>query len=332
MESIHDDAWKLLASFHTKDGPQKNTTDSSKTDDEMRCFLCESTDIYLDEGNYVCRKCSCIVARFIDQTAEWRFYGHEDNKSSDPTRCGAPVNDLLPQSSLGSIISCQMFESYSMKLIRKYHMWNSITYKERSLYNIFDTITVNAINNGISSTIIEEAKNLYKTMSESKISRGDNISGLIASSICMSCKRNKVPRTAKEIAKIFNLKNTTMTRGCKKFHDIVTLEVSSTTAEDFIERFCSKLNLSVEVRELCKTIIQGTMEHNIVSSNTPPSLAAATIYMSVQVTKCESGVTKEEISKVCEISIVTLLKCYKKMYEHRSILLPTEIIFKYSVT
>ena len=321
----HEDAWKLFDDFHE----QKIPSDPS-AENALQCFLCFSEDVFLDEGNYTCRKCNCVISRFIDQGAEWRFYGHDDNKSSDPTRCGAPSNDLLPQSSLGSIISCQMFESYSMKLIRQYHMWNSITYKERSLYNIFNTITVNAVNNGISPTIIEEAKNLYKTMSESKISRGNNRSGLIASSIYMSCKRNNVPRTAKEIAKIFNLKNTTMTRGCKKFQDIVKLQVSSTTAEDFIERFCSKLNLSSEVRDLCKIIIQKTIEYNIVSSNTPPSLAAATIYMSVHVTKCEN-VSKEDISTICEISTVTLLKCFKKMYEHRSVLLPDDIIYKYSV-
>ena len=145
----------------------------------------------------------------------------------------------------------------------------------------------------------------------------------------MSCKRNKVPRTAKEIAKIFNLKNTTMTKGCKKFQDIMKMHVASTTAEDFIERFCSKLNLSSEIRELCKHIIKKSLELNIVSSNTPPSLAAATIYMSVEITK--SDVSKKDISVICEISQVTLMKCFKKMYEYRSLLLPNEAIFKYAV-
>ena len=325
-----DDIWKILEGFHLDDDdktdPKKTVIDNVLT---SFCNSCQSDDVVLDEGNYMCKQCNCIISRYIDPNAEWRFYGHEDNKSSDPTRCGAPTNDLLPNSSLGSIISCQMFESYSMKLIRKYHMWNSMTYKERSLFNIFDTITVNAINSGISPTIIEEAKNLYKTMSESRISRGDNRSGLIASSIYMSCKRNKVPRTAKEIAKIFNLKNTTMTKGCKKFQDIMKMHVASTTAEDFIERFCSKLNLSSEIRELCKHIIKKSLELNIVSSNTPPSLAAATIYMSVEITK--SDVSKKDISVICEISQVTLMKCFKKMYEYRSLLLPNEAIFKYAV-
>ena len=293
------------------------------------CNFCNSDNIVLEDDNYMCKDCNCIISRFIDNHAEWRYYGHEDNKTSDPTRCGAPTNNLLPDSSLGSIISCQIFENQAMKLIRKYHTWNSMSYKERSLYNIFDNITLNALNSGIPQSIIEEAKNLYKTLSESKISRGDNRAGLIASSIYMSCKTNKVPRSAKEIAKIFNLKTTTMTRGCKKFQDIMKIELDSTNPHDFIERFCSKLNLSSEIRELCKYVIHKSTELNIVSSNTPTSIAAATIYLCSMITK--NNLTKKDISDICEISQVTLSKCYKKLYDNRGDILPSDTIYKYSV-
>jgi transcription initiation factor TFIIB len=318
---MEDDLWLLLSDLKLED---KDETKSKLSD----CCLIEE-NIFLDDDNYVCKKCNNVLSRFIDFQAEWRYYGHEDNKTSDPTRCGAPINQLLPNSSLGSIISCQLFESQTMRLIRKYHTWNSMPYKERSLFNIFDSITVNAINNGISQSIIEEAKILYKRLSESKISRGENRCGLIASSIYMSCKTNGVPRSAKEIAKIFNLKTTVMTKGCKRFHDLLKLEVGSTNANDFIERFSSRLNLSSEIRELSKHIITKSLELNVVSSNTPPSIAAATIYLCTTITK--SSVTKKEISDVCEISQVTLSKCYKKLYDNRSILLPTDIIYKYSV-
>jgi transcription initiation factor TFIIB len=316
-----DDIWSLLENL-------KLNPALHKVSEEIDCCLIDD-NVVLDDGNYVCKVCNNVVSRFIDSQAEWRYYGHEDNKTSDPTRCGAPINELLPNSSLGSIISCQMFENQTMRLIRKYHTWNSMSYKERSLYNIFDNITVNAANSGISPSIIEEAKNLYKKLSESKISRGDNRHGLIASSIYMSCKTHKVPRSAKEIAKIFNLKTTTMTKGCKKFQDLIKIELESTNANDFIERFCSKLHISSEIRELCKHIIQKSTELNVVSSNTPPSIAAATIYMCVLITK--TNISKKDISNVCEISQVTLSKCYKKLYEYRSVLLPTEAIFKYSV-
>jgi transcription initiation factor TFIIB len=306
-----DNVWSLFSAFH-EDIVKKSGCDVSGHATE--CGFCKSPEVILHDGNYICKRCHSLVDRFIDSSAEWRFYGYDDNKSSDPTRCGMPTNELLPDSSLGSIIGYSPNESHEMRIIRKYHMWNCMTYKERSLYNIFDTLTLNAVNNGIPKSIIDEAKMFYKKLSEMKISRGDNRSGLIASSIYMSCKTNKVPRSAKEIAKIFNLKVTTMTRGCKKFQDIMKMDMESTNADDFISRFCSKLNLSNKQKETCREVIRKADELSIVCENTPPSIAAGSIYMCS--VACDWGISKKELADACEISQVTISKCYKKLNQY----------------
>jgi transcription initiation factor TFIIB len=194
-----------------------------------------------------------------------------------------------------------------------------MTYKERTLYNIFDMLTINAVSNGIAKSIIEEAKMLYKKVSESHMSRGNNRSGLIASSIYMSCKNNKVPRSAKEIAKIFNLKTTTMTRGCKKFQEIMGVNVESTTADDFINRFCSKLNLDSDMKDLCRQIVTKADELSIVSENTPPSVAAGAIYLCSNLYKW--NIDKKDLAESCDISQVTIVKCYKRLLIYKSLLI-----------
>ena len=47
----------------------------------------------------LCHKCGNIKDVTLDYNAEWRYYGNEDSKMSDPTRCGLPTNELLPESS-----------------------------------------------------------------------------------------------------------------------------------------------------------------------------------------------------------------------------------------
>jgi transcription initiation factor TFIIB len=282
--------------------------------------------VILEDGNFCCKGCNSITGRHIDQSAEWRFYGCEDNKSSDPTRCGMPTSDLLPDSSLGAMIGYSYNESYEIRLMRKYHMWNSMPYRERSLYNIFDSLTISAVSNGISKSIIEEAKMLYKQVSESRISRGDNRSGLIASSIYISCKNNKVPRSCKEIAKIFNLKTTTMTRGCKKFAELMKLNMDASTPDDFINRFCSKLGLNTDQKDICKHVIMRADELSVVSENTPPSVAAATIYMCNLL--CDWGICKKILAETCDISQVTINKCDKKMVVYKKLLLPDAVYAK----
>jgi transcription initiation factor TFIIB len=319
-----DDIWGM---FHTLQ--RCKIEPSTEKDTEPCCKYCSSKQLVLDDGNYVCVSCGTIFDRFIDSGAEWRYYGHEDSKSSDPTRCGMPTNELLPDSSLGTIIGNAQGECYEMRIIRKYQMWNSMTYKERTLYNVFDMLTVNAVNNGIPSSIVDEAKALYKRISEMKLSRGDNRSGLIASSIYMSCKTNNVPRSAKEIAKIFNLKNTTMTRGCKKFQEILQMDLVSTTAHDFIQRFCSKLNLNKDIKDICMYVVQKADDMSIICANTPPSIAAGCIYLVCQL--CGAHIEKKDLSTACDISMVTVSKCYKKLHNYRSYLFDDAMKQKYNI-
>ena len=65
-----------------------------------------------------------------------------------------------------------------------------------------------------SKIIIDDAMRYHKKVSEAKTFKL-NRDGIIAASIYISARVNKFPRTAKEIAQIFNLDCTAATRGCK---------------------------------------------------------------------------------------------------------------------
>ena len=76
----------------------------------------------------------------------------------------------------------------------------------------------------------------------------------------VSSEVKNVPRSAKEIADIFQLSVTHMTKGCKKFDEIMNINkqanrkitLSSSKSDDFIKRFCSKLSLDNDIAELCE--------------------------------------------------------------------------------
>ena len=174
----------LFDSFKEED----ENKEPSKPIDEEICELCNQVTIQNNQGTIICTNCGNVKEIVIESGAEWRYYGSEDSKNSDPTRCGMPTNQLLPESSYGSTISYKNNESYEMRKIRNYHGWQSMPYKERSLYGVFDEIQVKALRGGINSCIIEEAKIFYKKIAESKISRGSNRRGLIASCIYKACK------------------------------------------------------------------------------------------------------------------------------------------------
>ena len=207
-------------------------------------------------------------------------------------------------------------------------------YKERSLYNVFETIQSKALLQGITPCIIEEAKVLYKIISEVKISRGQNRNGIIASCIYKACKQKKVPRSHKEIATIFDISVKHMTRGCKRFDEIMnqikqenkSSDIVGSKSTDYIQRFCSKLNLGDNILNICKHTCNKAEEYSLVSENTPPSIAAGTIFLVC--TLLSLSISKTQISEICKISEVTISKCYKKLLKYHKHLLPEEIITK----
>jgi transcription initiation factor TFIIB len=307
------------------------------------CDCCNHLLAYSDEGFLTCTntKCGVIYKDVLDNRAEWRYYGADDNQNSDPTRCGMPINPLLQESSFGCKVLCLGSKySYEMKKIRRYTEWQTMPYKEKTQYDEFLVITTMAQNSGIPKLIIDDAIRYHKKISEYDMSfRGDNRDGIIAASIYISCKINNYPRTAKEIATIFHLDVTSATKGCKNALMIINnieknldneskTHFCNTTSESFIERYCSKLNINKELTKLCLFIAIKVEKKCFMQENTPHSIAAGVIYFVSQV--CNLNINKTDVKKISEVSEVTINKCCKKLEKKREELIPQIIIDKYS--
>jgi len=321
----------------------KSTVECIYRQDGQReiCDCCESILIITDEGFMACKNPSCgvIYKDMLDQGAEWRFYGADDNSNTDPTRCGLPINPLLKESSYGCKVMCPQSSSYEMRKIRRYTDWQSMPYKEKSQYEEFQKITILAQNAGLPKLIIDEAMVVHKKISEAKTFRGCNRDGIIAATIYISCRINNYPRSAKEIATIFFLDHTSATKGCKNATSIINelehtlsnsdkTSFSKTTPSSFIERYCSKLGINNELTRVCKFISLIIEKRDLIPENTPHSIAAGIVYYTAQL--CNLNICKKKVSIVSEISEVTINKCYKKLEQLNIELIPKQVLNKYS--
>jgi transcription initiation factor TFIIB len=305
------------------------------------CETCESMLAFSEDGFLTCtnNKCGIIYKDLVDQSAEWRYYGADDNHGSDPTRCGMPINPLLVESSYGCKVLYNGAMTYEMRKIRRYTEWQSMPYKEKSQYDDFQVITIMAHNAGIPKMIIDDAIRYHKKISEHEITfRGDNRDGILAASIYLSCRINDNPRTAKEIANIFHLDVTSSTKGCKNALSIISkiekdmetndkTNFGKTTSSAFIERYCSKLNINNELTQVCKFISMKIEKMQMMTENTPHSIAAGVVYFVSQY--CKLNITKKDIKGVSDISEVTINKCQKKLEKLQDSLIPSVIANKY---
>jgi len=287
-----------------------------KEDDHGNCEFCKGTSIFLIDGNYTCQTCNAILSKYIDPHAEWRTNGGDDNKKVDKTRCGMPVNEFMPEFSLSTCIGFgQGKESHDIRMMRRYHSWNNTCYRERSLYEIFELLTINSVINGLNKMIIDEAKTLYKNFCDIKIGRNDNKKALVASCIYVACKLNKVPRSPKEIAQIFNLPASSITKCQKRLQEVMHIDVKCSTAADFIGRYCSHLSLDQEFQNLCKDVVHIVEHMDLASENTPPSTAVSVICFCMSL--CHIKRDKNDIVKKCDTSQITINKCVKRFEENK---------------
>lgn len=307
------------------------------------CDVCSSDVVLTDDGFLTCKNPACSILykdESLDQGAEWRYYGADDNQNNDPTRCGMPVNPLLKESSYGCKVMCEG-GSYSadMMKIRRYTEWQSMPYREKAQYDMFQKITTLAQNKGISKMIIDEALRVHKRISEHKTFRSLNRDGVVGASIYIACKIHNCPRTPKEIACIFNLDNTSATKGCKNAVSIINELESNldnsektnfckTKPEAFIERYCSRLSINEELTRVCQFIAVMIEKQNLIPENTPHSIASGIIYFVACM--CHLPITKKDVNRISDMSEVTINKCYKKLYEMRDKLIPKMILSKYA--
>jgi len=304
------------------------------------CNACNGYIMIMEDGFPTCNSCGIIDMNVLDYSPEWRFYGAEDKHGADPTRCGNPINPLLLESSFGCKIMCTAGSSYDMKKIRTWTEWQSMPHREKSLYDEFQFITQMAQNSGIPKIFIDNAIQIHKTISERKMLRGLNRDGIKAASIYLSCRKNGCPRTAHEIADIFHLDKASATNGCSMAVNILndiertngnqSIESSKlcfTTPCSFIERYCSKLNMSVEIVKLAMFVAKKIELGHLINDNAPDSIAAGIVYFISQL--CKLNYTKFDIKGICGVSEVTINKCFKKLNAIREMVIPTVILQKY---
>ena len=226
-----------------------------------------------------------------------------------------------------------------MRKIRRYTEWQSMPYREKSQYDEFERIKTLSRNSGIPKIIIDEALRQHKKLSEMKTFRGCNRDGIIAASVYIAGRIHNYPRTAKEIASIFHLDNTSATKGCKNAVNLLNKREKNNVNNDktyfyqtkptaFIERYCSRLNLNKELTMVCKFVANKIEKNNLIPENTPHSVAAGIVYFVSQC--CNLNISKKNVHTCSEISEVTINKCYKKLIKHVKELIPNIILKKYA--
>jgi transcription initiation factor TFIIIB Brf1 subunit/transcription initiation factor TFIIB len=342
-----------LTYFHTilDDCEFKETQNyESKLFKNNICPNCQCEDRIDTDDLIICRACAQVICRPFDNSAEYRLYSSED-RTSDPTRVGAPHDPRLPEASLGTIILggpiTGSSKAKSMARVRKYHTWNSVPYNERSLMISYEQLAIIGTNYGINQSAIDCAKDIYIKLQSSERRQGLCRAAVLSSCMYLALKQLGSPRKPKEISEIFKIPSATFAKSLKQTQEILamisqremmdstnpTLEIvdsknitatddkkstnsMSTKASEYIDLPLSRLPISRKqmlfLSDICKQIASYIETNNLIQENMPPSLAAGCIAFILKRIDTIS-ITNDKLAEVCGISVATIIKCLKRL-------------------
>ena len=321
---------EILDILDSLEKPQ-NEKNLKKKKNIEECRLCNSKNLYYDktEGRIVCLECGLTLGDILDLNPDWNSI---NSTSENNSRCGCPTSHHFPQSSLGTKVS------YGNKRLSTLEKWSQMPYKERSRYEVMKFLDEKCKQGNISQPVIDNAKNLFYQLSNKKILdkktgkdksiiiRGLNRINIISSCVYYGSNLQGEPRTTKEIAEIFDISETNVTKGNRKFRelmigDIIIKNIRLSEAEDYISRkeYIEKLKLDEKQILISKKIAKNLKRLNLATDHQPASIAAGSIMLMVNILKI--NLNKKIISSTFKISEVTIMKTFNKIKDYARVLI-----------
>lgn len=307
---VHEPLYKCRSEFICEHCPE--TRELVQINNE---WYPSGTKIQNEEGLLVCVSCGRTDWDYISDEPEWN--GNADGEGPDMCRVGAPVNTTLYSTQWGSgtIISTKN-ATFAQKRMARINFHTSMNHKDRSLHHAYDDLDhvgKNVLN--LPENVLLQAKIMYRKFNEEKLTRGAVRTGIKANCIFRACSDANISRTTQEIATAFNIPVRDISRTADQFRETIpTVQTSVTKPSDLVARLFNEVTCVPE-NDRGRTrqkIIQACRdyEQNIkLMGKTPKGVVSAVMY--VTLANLGFDVDKEEIRRICDVSMPTLNKLEK---------------------
>ncbi len=289
------------------------------------CPECGGLHISKDygRGEVICEKCGLVIDDYyIDEGPEWRAF--DSVQRENRARTGAPMNYLTHDKGLSTHISWKNKDAYGRTIphknrgqvyrVRKWHRRIRISNAtERNLASALRELDRLSSKMGLPRSIRETAAMIYRQAVEKNLIRGRSIETVIASSLYAGCRKCNVPRTLTEISQAADSDEKQIGRAYRFLSRELSLKLMPTRPEEYITRFCSKLELDRDVISRGEDIISKATELGLTSGKGPTGVAAAAIYIASIVEGTPR--TQRAIAEVAGVTEVTIRNRYKEIAE-----------------
>ena len=290
---------------------------------ELACPECKSTRIRKDEskGELICEKCGLVVSEdLVDLGKDWRSF--DSDGFDESARTGSPKKYVKLNKGLVTMIDRRGRDLRGNKLstkskaqmyrLVKWHKRASVSSSmQRNLSIALTELRRVASYLNIPESLVEAGALLYRKTVEKGLIRGRLIEAVVAAILYTICRTYNVPRTLNEMAEASGLTKKEIGRTYRFLVRELKLEVPMTNPIHYIPRFAAELNLSGEVQEVGRQIIDKAIDQGLISGRGPTGVAAAAVYIAGLI-KGERR-TQKEVANVAGVTEVTIRNRYREL-------------------
>jgi len=295
-----------------------------------KCPECGSERIRVDraKGEAVCMDCGLIVSEdeVFDTGKEWRNFDQGDGE--DGSRSGSPMKYVKLNKGLVTMIDRRGTDLRGNKLsskgraqmyrLIKWHKRASVSSSmQRNLSIALTEMRRVASYLNIPETLVEAAALLYRKTVKKGLIRGRLIEAVVAAVLYAVCRTYHVPRTLNEMAEASGLTKKEIGRTYRFLVRELSLDIPLTNPVHYIPRFASELNLSGEVQEEGRRILEEAIKQGLISGRGPTGVAAAAVYIA-GLLKGERR-TQKEVANVAGVTEVTIRNRYRELRKRLNI-------------
>jgi transcription initiation factor TFIIIB Brf1 subunit/transcription initiation factor TFIIB len=286
-----------------------------------------------------CEDCKCEMARF-----ELRFVceqcGYEEEIAGD--ECEAAMSYYAKGGdSRGDSIGSYNTSGQSAAPLRvrgpKAHRYQKKLIGSVSNYKIqqkkntveeFKNAVYQSKEAQIPNNVVCAAANLYFSVQQHQIRRGDVKVGTEAACLYRMCIKYGITRKPKEIAAIFGIPQNDLSNGEKILDDLAARGLIESSKKqmffnvdelvnDFVDRYFESLGITIghpEYKPFVTRLIKFTTDKHIADSSVPSTKCAGAIYI-LTARRKELKIRRDKIQTACKISKSTFIRYAKAVFE-----------------
>jgi transcription initiation factor TFIIIB Brf1 subunit/transcription initiation factor TFIIB len=287
-------------------------------DTDSPCKWCVTGHLIPCNSELICDNCGGINARYHSYDSDLSYIDGSMQLKGHKTT----VNKWTPKSSVST---------YRLKQIgrKRIYVNTDIPYRERQLSLTFKMID-SKCNQLLDSKTITNIKDMYFKLSDSYIIKTNKI-GFVASIASMCCRINNCPRSDQEIATMFNISVSSLTKGVNCVTERMlqlgmgdTIETTTTAIaipHTFVNRICTGLAINNEsFVDKVNSVLTSITEMGVVDNIDEASVTGATILYVATLDPFVHTIkiNKKDVHKLCCTSIATINRCYKLVTSNMS--------------